>query len=182
MHDSGVSSYRRNLNSPETLEFLVRTYSEPLVRYAYCLVGSAAVAEDAMEDAFAALLVKGGGFDSLEQVRSWLYKTTRNKAVDYLRRHSREVPLEDVENILSTSDTEENLLLRERNEKIYICLQRLPVQYREALQLYYLDGFAAERLCLIMRKSKKQVYNLLFRGKAVLKELLIQEGISDEDL
>ena len=50
----GASSYRRYLaNNPETLELLVRAYSDALVRYAYSYVGSVAAAEDIMEDAFA---------------------------------------------------------------------------------------------------------------------------------
>ena len=47
----GASSYRRYLaNNPETLEMLVHSYSDALVRYAYSYVGDAAAAEDIMED------------------------------------------------------------------------------------------------------------------------------------
>lgn len=92
MTDQGVRSYRLNLQDPQVLEQIVRTYSEPLIRYAYSLIGSFAAAEDAMEDAIAALLVKGGAFRSEEHLRGWLYRTTRNKSIDYLRRHKREVP------------------------------------------------------------------------------------------
>ena len=183
MTEHGASSCRRiPANDPQTLEYLVSTYSDALVRYAYCYVGSSAAAEDIMEDAFAALLIKGGKLTGEEQTRAWLYKTVHNKAVDYLRRHSREVPLEDVENVLHTPAMEQNVLTRERNEKIYICMQKLSAQYREVLQLTYFDGFPVETVCRIMGRSRKQVYNLLFRGKVALKELLIKEGITHEDL
>jgi RNA polymerase sigma-70 factor (ECF subfamily) len=182
MADSGVSSYRLNLKDPGVLEYWVETYSEPLVRYAYSIVRSSAAAEDAMEDAFAALLIKKHHFSSPQQLRTWLYKTTHNKAVDYLRSHKREVPLEDVENVLASADPASHVALQERNRTIYLCMQRLPQQYREVLILTYFESFSITDVCAVMRKSKKQVYNLLARAKIALKELLIQEGITHEEL
>ena len=135
-----------------------------------------------MEDAFAALLVRGGRFGSMEQLRSWLYKTTRNKAVDYLRRHSREVPLSDVEQVLEASDMQTDVRRREQREAVYKCMQQLPLQYREVVQLHYLDGFQISDVCKVLGKTRKQVYNMLARGKIALKELLVQEGITDEEL
>ena len=182
MTDSGASSYHLNLTAPGALEYWVQTLAQPLVRYAYSIVGSSFAAEDAMEDAFAALLVGRHHFQSPQQLRAWLYKTTHNKAVDYLRRHKREVPLEDVENVFSSPDPASAVALRERNRTIYVCMQQLPQQYRQVLILTYFDGFSVAEVCAIMRKTQKQVYNLLARAKVALKELLLEEGISSEEL
>lgn len=178
----GESSYRPDLKEPGVLEDIIRTYAQPLIRYAYTLIGSSTAAEDAMEDAIAALCIKTGSFKSQEQLRSWLYKTTRNKAIDHLRRHKKEVPLSDVENVLHTWDAEQDLLVRERNCRLYACMQKLPQQYRDVLQLSYFEGFEVDEICMILHKNTKQVYNLLARAKASLKELLIKEGVSHEDL
>lgn len=182
MTDSGASSYRLNLTDPGVLEYWVQTLAEPLIRYAYSITHSSAAAEDAMEDAFAALLVGKRHFRSPEQLRSWLYKTTHNKSVDYLRRHKREVPLEDVENVLSSPDPESHVALRERNRTIYVCMQRLPWQYREVLVLTYFDNFSVAQVCAVLRRNQKQVYNLLARAKIALKKLLLKEGITSEEL
>ena len=182
MTDSGARSYRLNLNDPGTLDDLIRTYAEPLVRYAYCIIGTSSAAEDAMEDAFAALIAGRYHFRSEPQLRAWLYRTTHNKAVDYIRRHKREVPLCDVENVLQSADLEHQMALQERNRIVYTCMQQLPVQYREVLQLVYFDQFGLDEVCTILRKSKKQVYNLLSRAKIALKDLLMKEGITREEL
>ena len=181
MTDSGASSYRLNLNDPGTLEYWVQALAEPLVRYAYSITSSSAAAEDAMEDAFAALLTGHRRFHSPQQLRAWLYKTTHNKAVDYLRRHKRDVPLSDVENVLASPDPASATALRERNRTIYICMQRLSQQYREVLTLTYFEGFSVVEVCAIMRKTRKQVYNLLTRAKFALKEQLLKEGITSEE-
>lgn len=183
MTDFGASSYRRYLaNNKETLEMLVEDYSDALVRYAYTYVRNAAVAEDIMEDAFAAYLVKKVEFATKEQIRCWLYKAVRSRAVDYLRRHKREVSLEDMEAVLHTPDITEDLIARERNAALYRSLQNLPWQYRAVLQLHYLDEFTIPQICTILGKSTKQVYNLLARAKGSMKESLIKEGITHEDL
>lgn len=179
----GESSYRRDPeNMTLNLENLVYTYSDALVRYAYCYVGNADVAEEVTEDAFAAYCVKHQQFQSMEQARAWLYKAVRSRAVDYLRFHKRHVPLDDVQEVLSCRGPLEDLLVKERNDAIYRCMQALPRQYRAVLQLQYFDEFDIAQICKIMGKSKKQVYNLLTRAKSALKEYLIKEGISGEDL
>lgn len=183
MTNFGVSSYRRYLaNNAETLEMLVHNYSDALVRYAYTYVRNATVAEDIMEDAFAAYVVKKIEFSSKEQIRCWLYKTVRSRAVDYLRRHRREVSLEDLDAVLHVPDPTKDLITQERNDALYRSLQALPQQYRVVLQLHYLDDFSIDHICVILRKSTKQVYNLLARAKSAAKELLIKEGITHEDL
>ena len=179
----GASNCSRYLgNNPETLEILIHAYSDALVRYAYCYVGNAAVAEDLMEDAYALYIAKRIEFDSKEQIRCWLYKTVRSRAVDYLRRHRREVSLEDVGQVLSTPDPYADAAKRERNAMLYRNLQKLPKQYRAVLQLHYMEDFKVEQICEILKKSPKQVYNLLTRARASLKELLMKEGITYEEL
>ncbi len=182
MKDVETCNSHINMKAPCALEQVFRMYAQSLIRYAYSLLGTSAAAEDVMEDTFAALIVKGGTFRSSEHLRAWLYKTAHNRSIDYLRRHKREVPLEDVENVLHTWDAEQDVFLRQRNGRIYSCMQQLPVQYREVLQLSYFDGFDIEHICAIQHKTTKQVYNLLARAKASLKELLIKEGITHEDL
>ncbi len=183
MTDFGASSYRRYLaNNAQTLEMLVHYYSDDLVRYAYTYVQNAAVAEDIMEDAFAAYVVKKIEFSTKEQIRCWLYKTVRSRAVDYLRRHRREVSLEDMDAVLHIPDPTNELIIKQRNDALYRSLQSLPQQYRVVLQLHYLDDFSVEQICTILRKSTKQVYNLLARAKASARDLLLKEGITHEDL
>ena len=179
----GESSYRRNpAQDPRELERLVLTYADQLVRYAYSIVGSSAAAEDVMEDTFALLLAKGGHFADEAAIRAWLYKVAHNQAILYLRRHKKEVPLQDVEQVLHGDFPEADLLRRERNEILYLCLQKLPGDYRQALQLRYLEGFTPAQIASITGHSTKRVYNLLQRGRVTLRDYLMKEGISCEDI
>ncbi len=166
----------------QTLELLITLYSDALVRYAYSYVRNLSAAEDIMEDAFAAYYVSKTEFSSKEQIRCWLYKVVRSRSVDYLRFHRRQVSLEELEAVLHTPGLEQDQIIRERNATLYRNLQSLRWQYRAVLQLHYIEEFSIDQICTILGKSTKQVYNMLARAKAAIKDLLVKEGIGYEDL
>ena len=183
MGEFGESSYRRFLQGDQdALEELIRTYSDELVRYAFTYVRSADVAEELVSDVFAALFMKRKVLGREELLRAYLYKMTRSRAIDRLRRFRRETPLEDVEQVMCGEDLETVYLRRFRDEKLRQCLDALPGQYREVLQLLWFHGLSMEQAAQVLGKTVKQIYNLHARGKIALKTLLEKEGITREDL
>lgn len=179
----GESSYRRYIKGdPEALEELIRTYSDPLIRFAYSYVGSSAVAEDLMEDGLADVLVKGKRFSHEAHFKAYLYKTVRYRCINFLRRNRGYVPLEDVENVIAIGDLEGDAIRKERDRTVYACMQALPEQYRQVLELSYFDGFTPEEISSVLSLSRKQVYNLLARAKIALRKMLEKAGISHEDI
>lgn len=183
MFENGESSYHRFLQGDaRALEEMVHTYSDALVRFAYGYVKNSAAAEDLASDTIALLFIKSKRFDSENQLRAYLYKVARSLCVDYLRKHKKEVPLEDVENVLISESAQDNYLRRHRDAVLYSCVQRLPLQYREILQLTYFSGFSLQECGRILGKTVKQIYNLHTRAKIALRSLLEKEGITHEDL
>ena len=183
MSDSGLIYYNQFLQGDEdALERLVGIYSDPLIRYIYCYVENSAEAEDIMEDTIVTLIVKRKRLNDDSSLKAYLYKIARNRAISHLRKRRGDVPLSDVENVLIGGDLETVYFRRARNNAVYIAMQALPEQYRELLQLTYFEGFSLQTVAQITKKSMKQVYNLHTRAKQALKELLIKEGISYEDL
>lgn len=178
----GVSSYRRYLQGDDSaLEELIIAYGDLLVRFAYCFVRDSYLAEDIVQDAFATLIFKRRHFSDCDNLRAYLYKTVRNKCVDALRSSKKRVPLEDLENVLTSGDAESETVLSERNAKLYKCLQALSPQYAEVLYLVYIDGEKPKTASKIIKKTEKQTYNLIARAKIALKERLIAEEIFNEN-
>lgn len=60
-------------------------------------------------------------------------------------------------------------------------LLSLPKDYREVLYLLYFDEMSYEEISKIMKKSVKQIYNLAFRGKTMLKKILEKDGFIYEE-
>lgn len=183
MAEYGESSYRRFLRGENAaLEELVKAFSDSLVRYAYSLVKDPVIAEEIMEDCFAALYIKAPKLQSAAHLKRYLYRIAHNKSMDHLRRRHGHVSFEDVDEVIGACDPQDNLLRKERDRTLYLCMQRLPRQYREILVLTYFDGFRADAISSILNLRIKQVYNLHARARIALRELLVKEGISHEDI
>lgn len=180
---TGLYDYNQYLKGDKNaLDNFVRTYSDSLTRYAYCYLNDSAAAEDVMEETIATLIVKRKHFADAAHFHAYLYKVARNKSIDYLRRRGKALPIEDIEEVISSENLEDAVMKKERNQILYVCMQALPPQYREALYLSYFEGLSTNEVCRIMKKSTKQVYNLLARAKAILKISLSEEGITYEDI
>lgn len=177
--DNGASSYRRFLSGDKSaIEELITEYSDALVLFTYCIVGDYACAEDIAADTFATLIIKRKEFKDKAKFKTYLYKIARNKAIDRLRRMKHEVREDDLENLL-TGDTERDLFERETRRQLYVCMQKLPVEYKDVLCLTYFDGFSVKEVCAVMQKTAKQVYNLLARAKLTLRKFLDEVGINE---
>ncbi len=169
----GLVGYRRFLRGDSAaLENTVRFYSDALVRFARHYVQDSMTAEDIMEDAFVALILKRKQFSEEEQLRAYLFKTVRNKCISHLRGQKRLKALSDYANTLVGSSLDNELLRREKQRAVQDALKKLPKQYQEALLLSYYDDLTVQELCDALGKSQKQVYNLIARAKAALKKIL----------
>lgn len=178
----GNTIFWENGRESATLENVIRTYSDPLVRFACSFVGNASTAEELMEDALADVLLRDKKFEDEAHFRAYLYKSVRHRCLNYLRFHRKLIPLEDVEGVLFCGDLETDAIQMERDRTVYTCLQELPLQYRQVLMLMYFEDFSVEEISTILSRSKKQVYNLLARAKASMKISLEKVGITYEDL
>ena len=181
--DNGAALYAQYLDGDNaSFERLVKLYYVGLVRFAYCFVKDSAVSEDVVADAFATLVIKRKRFFARASFKTYLYRIVRNRCLDYLRFHRRFVPLDDLSNVLISSDVEYGADACERSATLYKCVQQLNGQYRSVLTLVYIEGFSVDETARILGKNVKQIYNLLARAKQALKQLLINEGIYYEDV
>lgn len=166
----------------QALEQLVIDYSDALIGYAYCFVHDFSAAEDVMEDTFATLIVKRKRFEERSPFEAYLFRIARNKCLDRLRKLKRETSLTEAYDVSDYLSVEENTFKSIRDKKVYKAMLSLPQDYRTVLYLSYYQGFSVDEIRASLGKNKKQVYNLLSRAKAALKEILIKEGIGYEDL
>lgn len=174
--------YRRYLEGDETgLDELMKKYGSSLTLYINGYIYDIHEAEDLMIEVFSYLFIKkprirDGG------LKAYLYKSARHMALRLKSKRRISFYLDDL-----TQEQEGKLLIdevvktEERNRILYFCMEQLNPNYREALYLIYFEGMSYSQAADVMRKSEKQITNLIYRGKQNLRELLKQEGISNED-
>lgn len=82
---------RATMEERPTLPQVFESEESPLLRYTYGLVGRREVAEDLVQDAFLKLHLH---WADVANPRAWLFRAVRNLALNHLRDHRREQPLD----------------------------------------------------------------------------------------
>lgn len=71
---------------------------------------------------------------------------------------------------------EERFLADERKRAVNAALERLSEEMRTVVHLVYFEELSADEAAKVMKKSRKQIYNLLYRAKDALRAILGEEG------
>jgi len=185
--DNGASSYRRFLKGDdEAIVEIVRDYKDGLIFYLCEIVGDVYAAEDIMTETFVKLAVKKPRFVAKDATfKTWLYKVARNMALDFLRKRSKisDRPIEDYGNILiGADDVASWYIAKEDARTLHIAMRELKDEYRQVLYLVFFEGFDNRQSASVMKKSVRQIENLLYRAKAALKAELEKKGFVYEGL
>lgn len=164
----------------DALRPLMERYGNSLTLYANGYVHDLDTAEDLMIEAYSRIIIKRprlrkGGF------RPYLFKVTRNLALRHIHLSRRFMNLDDMQSEPpSAQQVEAELLHEERRQELYHCLAKIPSDYREALYLVYLEGMSYDEAGAIMRKTRKQIDNLVQRGKRSMRALLDEKDMLDD--
>ena len=161
----------------EDLRILLERHRESLTLFLFSIVHNMEDAEELMLDAFAELAVRERWKAEGASFKTWLYGVGRNLSYTFLRKNRRTKELSDDDAALPPP--EEDLFRKERDKQLYAALSRLPGDYRQALYLLYIEDMSVEETASVMKKTKKQIYNLTARGKAALKAELERTGFND---
>ena len=183
--DNGASSYRRFLDGDDNgITEIVENYKDGLILYLNGYVNNIFVAEELTEDTFFRLIIKKPKYSGKSTFKSWLYAIGRNVAVDYIRHNSKilNVPIDDIENYLTEEQSLEQSYIKEENMLIVNkVLNELIPEYRNVLWLTYFEEFSNKETAIILKKTERQIKNLLYRARKVLKSKLEKEGFEYDE-
>ncbi|NLX13505.1 MAG: sigma-70 family RNA polymerase sigma factor [Phycisphaerales bacterium] len=178
----------------ESFELLVRRHAPELFRFLMRFTGSAATAEDLVQETFLQVYLSAESFDRSRRLKPWVFTIAANKARDLLRSRGRrpEVPLDarigsdeqEGQRFLDflADDAELPAAALERSEEdelVRSLVSDLPDHFREVLILCYYHQFPykeiAEMLDVPLGTVKSrlhaavgrlgQAYNLAIRNR-----------------
>ena len=184
MADSDVNDitlYQRFLSGDDSgLQRLMERYGNSLMLYIDGYLHDIHEAEDLMIEAFAYFVAKRPRLRD-DGFRAYLYKSARHLALRCLQKKRRKqiFSFDDLE-----QEPESDVLLEtlvqtdERNRILWRCMDELAPAYREALYLVYFEGMRHAEAAAVMRKTEKQIADLVYRGRASLRKTLEREGIT----
>lgn len=183
--DNGAGSYRRYLDGDDNgLVELIRDYKDGLTLYLTGITGSFSLAEELMEETFFKLAVKKPKFSGKSSFKTWLYAIGRNAAVDALRKSSKfsGSPAEAHRELPDERSIEQDYLKEEQKILLHRAIETLNPDYRQVLYLTFFEDLSNSDAARIMKKSNRQIENLLYRAKLALRSKLEKEGFEYERL
>lgn len=138
----------------------------PLLRYAHGLVGQRETAEDLVQDAFLRLHAH---WDEVTHPRAWLFRCIRNLALNHLRDHRRETPLDgDREWESQNPGPEETLGKLEAIGTLQLLIAELQEDDRALISLKYREGLKYEQ---ISERTGLSIGNVGYKLHHALKNL-----------
>ncbi len=180
--DKGYESYRKFLAGDKRgLVEIMELYSDSLVSFINGFVHNESTAEDLMQDTYLELIIKKSSFMGESQFKTWLFKIARNKAIDYIRKHKRIIPVDDSFVFLPDCDSVEKYADdSEKRKAIFSAMSSIKPIYAQVLYLSFFEDMSNEEIASVIGKSKRQVEMLIYRAKDSLKKALEKEGFDYE--
>jgi len=161
---------------------LYEQHGPALFAYLNQQTNSHEVAEDVLVEVFVAALEmeRFGQMSEKEQV-SWLWRVTRNKAVDAYRRSQvrRGLDLSLVADYIDDKERSPELIMlqREASARLQTYLDRLSPGQRKAIQLRFAHALRSSEIATVMGKREGSVRSLLARALNFLRTLYKEEHL-----
>lgn len=175
---TGESSYRLYLDGDESaFETIVKEYRDPLTFFINGFVHDTHAAEDIAIDVFAFVAAEPKKYNFKVSLKTYLYMLGRSRAIDYIRRRNRQktVALDEAYHVQEDS-LQDEYIKDERKKALYRALNKLPEKMGTAIRLVYFEELSYADASRVMKISKKQIDNLLYRAKGILRSILEEEG------
>lgn len=179
--DSGESSCRRFLDGDKSaFDDILKEYRQSLTFFIYRYVKNYHEAEDIAIDVFVEFLAHPKKYNFKTSLKTYLFMIGRSRALDFLRRNKKykRAELQELDrNHEDSGSLWEDFIKGERNRALNQAVVNLPEDMRIAVHLVYFEGLSYEEAGRVMKKSKKQIDNLLYRAKGKLKIALSEKGV-----
>ncbi len=175
----GENSYRRYLGGDESaFSELVELYFDKLTFFINGYVHDVHASEDVAIETMTELAIHPGRFAFRSSLKTYLFAAARHKALNYLKKRCREgwTELSEADEA-DRASLENDVLAGERQKAVAAAMAELPEEQRLAVHLVYLEGLSYRETAKVLKKSEKQVDNLLAAAKKRLRTLLEKEGV-----
>ena len=165
-------------------EAIYNDYHEMLYNIAFGITQNHHDAEETMQIALFAVAedIANVKIDNIPMLKSYLYKITKNAAIDILRSKKRSSSLLNIDDFLFISSNEDITSSIEGDEQYKLIVKyilELPSIYRDVLALHFLEEMSTNRIAKILKRKHGTVKQQLNRGTKLLRRILREVGLHD---
>lgn len=150
---------------PELIDRLIAKYQHRLLRYLAHLLGRRDLAEDVFQETWIRVLERGHQYDGRHEFGAWLFAVGRNLAVTQLRRRQAAGDAAQTESQVSETPSPFDFTIqREQHEQISAGMRHIAMEYREALELRFLEEMSLEEITQVTGAPLSTVKSRIYRG------------------
>lgn len=174
-------------NELPSFEIIYSDHSKMVYNLCLNYLKNETLAEDLTQEVFVKIYHKIDTFQADAQLKTWIYRLTINKCLDFLRAQKRKKRFGFLFS-LSRSQSEYYKALTEFNhpgvllehkeatEKIFALIDQLPDRQKTALLLHVTEGLNLKEIAEIMDTTPKAIESLIGRARVTLKINRFNEG------
>ena len=157
-------------------------YYNPLCNFAYKYVENSDTAEDVVQEVFVQMWQKRKEIKLTGNVKSYLFQSTRNKAIEYIRRNKLQAAYVEEERLKAETTYEidndsENYIIK---EQLFKSIRQLPPKCQKIFVLSKMNGLTYNEIAEELNLSVKTVENQIGRGLKLLRERLTKMRSDNE--
>ena len=163
------------------LEGIMEQYQASLLRYATRVLNNQEAAQDVVQEAFIRL---HGNWDKVLRrdvpIKGWLFRTTHNAAVDYIRKESRRRLLHERQSKETdpyAGDCDDRREHEERHDLVLQHLNILSPGEREVLVLRMQEELSYREIAEVLNRSEGYVGTLIHTATRKLSQSLRKAGV-----
>lgn len=164
----------------QAIRKLYTLYYRPLCYFNQKIINYSQEAEDISTETFLKLLQKRKDFESLSEIRSFLFTTSKNACLDFLRKEKRHNKSHQEISLLSPLEelfVDQEMISAKVLQSIYAEIEILPNQCQQIFKSIYIEGKTTAEIAEEMGISTQTVLNQ--KAKALRK---IRLALSHENL
>src|SRR5262245_14952371 len=147
----------------------VASTQDSLYRFLVSVLRDDDAAREVFQDTYVRVYRGLDGFRGEASLTTWVLRIGRNLAWN---RHRRAKTRHAVETSFEGADIDPPAPERERHDALHAALTQLPDPQREAVLLFYMEGFAVEDVARITGRPPNTIKSDLMRARANLREHL----------
>ena len=157
----------------EALHAIHDQFYPALRNFANSLLGDIPAAEDVVTEVFIILWKKHTDFETLQNIKAFLYISTRNACINHLKKLQRDSAMKvGLRNFLAADHQEfvlNEMIRAEVLQQIYEAIEALPLQCRKVFTMCYVDGLSNAEVAEQFKISINTVKNHKVKALGLLR-------------
>ncbi len=139
-------------------------YGNSIIRLAYSYLHNMSDAEDILQETLIRYIESAPVFLNKIHEKAWMLHVAANQSKNRIKYNK----------VRESDELMEELVAEEREDLAFVweAVKQLPEKYREAVHLFYQEGYSTAEIAKILNRKETTVRSDLSRGREKLKEIL----------